>query len=68
MRTQLNAKQRVAYYNNTYRAELVHRPEQRVVPPEDVERREFSGPCFFCEDRGPCRHRGAESQPSRSTA
>lgn len=25
--------------------------------PEDVERREFSGPCFACEAPGLCRHR-----------
>jgi hypothetical protein len=25
--------------------------------PEDIERREESSPCFFCEARGPCRHR-----------
>jgi hypothetical protein len=29
----------------------------RVEPPEDVERREFHQPCFYCEANGPCRHR-----------
>jgi hypothetical protein len=47
-----------AYYNANYRnLGVVHQPEQRVIPPADVERREFSAPCFFCEERGPCRHR-----------
>lgn len=43
----------------------------RVEPPEDVERREFSGPCFRCGERGICRHRRAlfpESQAESATA
>lgn len=49
------------YYERCHRAILKRFPEQRVTPPEDVERREFSGPCFRCEASGPCQHRSALS-------
>lgn len=45
------------YYDDNYRTGIIHRPDQRVIPPEGIERREFSAPCFRCEANGPCRHR-----------
>lgn len=52
------------YYDENYRVELKHTPEQRVIPPANIERREFTAPCFQCEARGPCRHRWSEQPAS----
>lgn len=60
-----------AYYRDHYSTPSVHQSNQRVVPPADIERREFHEPCFKCGDRGGCRHRRsqmAESNRESATA
>jgi hypothetical protein len=45
------------YYRDNYQTDSIHRPEQRVIPPENIERREFTVPCWRCNARGECQHR-----------
>ena len=68
------AKERQRYYARNERAIIARSAighVQRVEPPADVERREFSGPCGFCGTSAlySCRHRRIpesqrESQPA----
>lgn len=55
--TSANREWARAYYHEHLRTKRMHPTEQRVVPPENVERREFNAPCFRCEARGECEHR-----------
>jgi hypothetical protein len=45
------------YYDANYRTGMIHKPQQRVIPPENIERREFHEPCWRCNARAECRHR-----------
>lgn len=56
------------YYRDNYQVELIHRPEQRVIPPENIERREFTVPCWRCNARGECQHRRSWAESNRESA
>lgn len=38
------------YYTN-------RQPPSRITVPENIERRDYNGPCFYCERREGCSHR-----------